>query len=247
VDAVRFGLGLRALRRRRGWTQAQVARRARVSQAAVSRAERGQAWDLTMRTILEIAEALGARASPGLYWQGEALDRLLDAAHAGLVDQVVSLLSSEGWRVVPEATFNHFGERGSVDVLAWHPEHEALLIVEVKSVMPDVQAMLAGVDRKHRIGRRLAAERGWRVRTISRLIVFPEDRTVRRRLAEHASTFDVAYPARTREVRRWIRLPSGPISGLLFLPASQSTTARHRVRSVRGRSRACGPLEGPGS
>ncbi len=196
----------------------------------MSRAERGQAWGLTMRTIVEIAEALGARASPGLYWQGEALDRLLDAAHAGLVDQVVSILSADGWRVVPEATFNHFGERGSIDVLAWHPEHEALLIVEVKPVMPDVQAMLAGVDRKQRIAREVAAERGWRLRSVSRLIVFPEDRTVRRQLDEHASTFDVAYPARTRDVRQWIRSPAGSISGLLFLPASQSTTARHRVR-----------------
>ena len=197
-----------------------------------------------MRTILEIAEALGARASPGLYWQGEALDRLLDAAHAGLVDQVVSLLSAEGWHVIPEATFNNFGERGSVDVLAWHPEHQALLIVEVKSAMPDVQALLAGVDRKQRIGRKLAEERGWRVRSVSRLIVFPDDRTVRRRLGEHASTFDVAYPARTRDVRRWIRLPSGPISGLLFLPASQRTSARHRVRPSRRRSGPTGPLEG---
>lgn len=200
-----------------------------------------------MRTILEIAEALGARASPGLYWQGEALDRLLDAAHAGLVDQVVSLLADAGWHVVPEATFNNFGERGSIDVLAWHPSHETLLIIEVKSAMPDMQALLAGVDRKQRIGRRIAAERGWRVRSVSRLIVFPEDRTVRRRVDAHASTFDVAYPARTREVGQWIRAPLRPISGLLFLPGSQRTTARHRVRPAPGRARTSGPPEGSDS
>ena len=183
-----------------------------------------------MRTLHEIAEALGARASVSLYWQGEGIDRLLDAAHAGLVNQVVSMLVATGWQIIPEATFNNYGERGSIDVLAWHPEHRALLIIEVKSVMPDLQALLSGVDRKQRIARSIAAEHGWRPRSISRVIVFPEDRTVRRRVDDHASTFDVAYPARTRAVRRWMREPQGPIAGLLFLPASRSTTARHRVR-----------------
>jgi len=184
--------------------------------------------------VHRIAEALGARAAVRLSWQGEALDRLLDAAHAGLVDQVVTLLAADGWVVVPEATFNHYGERGSIDVLAWHPAPGALLVVEVKSAMPDMQALLAGVDRKQRIARRAAEERGWTVTSTSRLIVFPEDRTVRRRVLDHAATFDRSYPARTRLVRRWVGNPVGAISGLLFLPPSPGTTARHRVASRRG-------------
>jgi transcriptional regulator with XRE-family HTH domain len=240
MDAVRFGLAIRALRRRRGWTQSQIAARARVSQSAVSRAERCDAWDLPVRTLHRIAEALGARAPVSLFWQGEGLDRLLDAAHAGLVDLVVAILVADGWQVIPEATFNHFGERGAIDVLAWHPEHGAPLIVEVKSVMPDVQALLSGVDRKARIGRVLATERGWRVRSVSRLVVFPDDRTVRRRVTEHANTFDLAYPARTRAVWRWLRRPAEPMGGLLFLTTSQSTTTRHRVR---GAPRRNGPPE----
>ncbi len=229
MDAVRFGLGMRALRRRKGWTQYELAAKAGVSQSAVSRAERGDAWRLTVRTLHRIAEALGARTTMRLAWQGEALDRLLDAAHAGLVDQVMELLAANGWHVVPEATFNHYGERGSIDVLAWHPGHGALLIVEVKSVVPDIQALLSGVDRKQRIAVRLAEERGWHVRCVSRLIVLPEDRTARRRIESHAATFDRAYPARTRAVRRWIAQPIGRIAGLAFLPSSPRTTARHRV------------------
>ena len=147
MDAVRLGSALRALRRHRGWTQATVARRARVSQAAVSRAERGAAMALTGRTLKAIAEALGARYDPRITWQGEGLDRLLDAAHAGLVDQVVAMLRAHGWQVVPEATFNVYGERGSIDILAFHPGSGSLLIVEVKSVVPDMQSLLAGVER----------------------------------------------------------------------------------------------------
>jgi transcriptional regulator with XRE-family HTH domain len=230
MDGVRFGLGIRAIRRHRGWTQAQLAARAGVSQAAVSRVERGDAARATVRTLHRVAEALGARATLGLLWHGEGLDRLLDAAHAGLVDQVIGMLAVAGWEVIPEATFNHFGERGSIDILAWHPGRRALLIVEVKSVVPDIQALLAGVDRKQRAGRRLAEERGWPLRSVSKLIVLPDDRTTRRRVTSHAQTFDRSYPVRTRAVRRWIADPQGAIAGVMFLPSSQSTTPRHRIR-----------------
>jgi transcriptional regulator with XRE-family HTH domain len=233
MDFVRLGIGLRAIRRERSMTQAEVARRARVSQSAVSRAERGDAGLLTGRTLTSIAEAVGARYVPKLLWRGEALDRLLDAAHAGLVDQVMEILVGNGWEVVPEATFNWYGERGSIDVLAFHPEHGALLIVEVKSIVPDMQALLAGVDRKQRIAPELAAARGWQVRSVSRLIVLPAERTARRRVVEHAATLGQAYPSRTRQVRRWLADPRGRLAGVLFLPGSQRTIARHRVSGRR--------------
>lgn len=234
MDWVRLGQGLRAIRHERGWTQTEVARRARVSQSAVSRAERGRAGTLTGETLGRIATALDARYVPRVLWQGEALDRLLDAAHAGLVDQVVALLAEHGWEAIPEATFNHYGERGSIDVLAWHPEHRALLVVEVKSVVPDMQAMLSGVDRKARVAIPVAAARGWVPRVFGRIIVLPDHRTARRRVDEHAATLDRAYPARTRAVRHWITEPTGELSGILFLPSSQRTTRRLRIRPSRG-------------
>ena len=234
MDATRGGLGIRALRGRRGWTQAELGRRARASQSAVSRAERDP-MSLTLVTLWGIGEALGARLSVRLYWQGEELDRLLDAAHAGLVDDVVRMLTAAGWEVVPEATFNRYGERGSIDILAFHPAHGALLIVEVKSVVPDMQAMLAGIDRKGRVAPELARDLGWTVRTTSRLLVLPDDRTARRRLAKHAATIDQVLPARTRAMRRWLRRPTTSTGGVLFLPSTPSTVARVRVRpsSVR--------------
>ena len=231
MNPVTFGNAIRALRRRSGWTQRQLADRARISQTSVSRAERGLARDLTLRTVERIAEALGARASLRIYWQGESLDRLLDAAHAGLVDQVIQVLVAEGWEVFPEVTFAIRGERGSIDVLAFHPGFGAMLLIEVKSVVPDMQAMLAGIDRKVRLAPDIAAGRGWKVRSISRLLVLGEDRTSRRRLAQHAATIDRVMPLRSRAMRRWLRRPIGATGGVLFLPPSQSTTPRHRIRA----------------
>jgi len=228
MDQVRFGLALRALRRRRVWTQEQLAGRAGVSRSAVQRIERGGVDDFTGRTIRRIAVALGARYDQRVLWQGEALDRLLDEDHAALVELVVRWLRAEGWDVVPEATFVLAGQRGSVDVLAFHPSSGSLLIVEVKSVVPDMQAMLSGIDRKSRAATTLARERGWRIGTVSRLLVLPDDRTARRRVDTHAATLDAALPARTRAVRRWARSPSGTIAGILFLPRTQAR-GRHRV------------------
>ena len=73
-----------------------------------------------------IADALGgSRCRCDAFWNGEALDRLLDAAHAASSTASSPILVANGWEVVPEATFNRFGERGSIDVLAWHPGYGA--------------------------------------------------------------------------------------------------------------------------
>src|SRR3954463_10511297 len=146
VDSVRFGRGIRALRIRRGWRQEDLASSVGISQSIVSRVERGFGDRLTGRTLERIGSALGARVVLRLDWNGESLDRLLDAAHACLVEDVVGALDHARWEGVPEATFAVRGERGSVDVLAWHAQTATLLIVEVKLVVPDIQAMLAALD-----------------------------------------------------------------------------------------------------
>jgi transcriptional regulator with XRE-family HTH domain len=231
MDQVRFGLALRGLRRRRAWTQQQLADRAGLSRSAVQRIERGGLDAFTGRTVRKIAVALGARYDQRILWQGERLDRLLDEDNAAIVEQVVRWLRSDGWDVVPEATFVLAGQRGSVDVLAFHAPTGSLLIVEVKSVVPDMQAMLSGLDRKGRAAPILARERSWRVASVSRVLVLPDDRTARRRIATHRATVEAVLPARTRDVRRWARSPNGPIAGILFLPRPVGSS---RNRVVRG-------------
>lgn len=233
MDAVRIGLSLRALRHQRRWLQVDVAKRAGVSQAAVSRAERGQARGLTLRTLERIGEGLGARVMIRIAWHGEELDRLLDAEHAALVEASVQLLRSRRWEVATEVTFSVYGERGAIDILAFHGASRALLMVEVKSVVPDLQAMLAGIDRKGRLAIGLARQRGWSANRVSRLLILGESRTSRRRLVTNAATLDAQLPSRGRPVRAWLAEPTGSIGGILFLSATQRTTPRQRVRRSR--------------
>jgi transcriptional regulator with XRE-family HTH domain len=229
MDPVRLGLSLRALRRRRGWTLKVLAVESGVSSSALQRIERGGADDVTGRALRRVCVTLGARFSQQVLWQGEGLDRLLDQEHARIVDDVVRWLRAEGWVVQVEATFAVGGERGSIDVLAYHEATGTLLVIEAKSVLPDMRGLLAGIDRKARVAPSLARRHGWTVKAVARIVVLPGDSTTRRRAGAHAATLDAALPARTSEVRRWAHDPKGAIAGILFLPRPGRGASRHRV------------------
>lgn len=231
MDAIRLGLGYRALRQRRRLTQEQLGAKARVSRSVVCRIERGHADRVAVHTLVRVAAVLDARIDVRLFWQGEGLDRLLDARHAGLVDLVLEILALGGWEVATEVSFNVYGERGSIDILAYHPATRSLLVIEIKSVVPDMQSMLAAIDRKGRLARDIANERGWQVSSVSRLLVLPNDRTSRRRVEDHAATFRTALPARTTKVRSWLARPEGTVNGVMFVSDVRQAGTRQRVRT----------------
>jgi transcriptional regulator with XRE-family HTH domain len=228
---VRFGRSIRALRTRRGWRQRDLATAARVSRAMIARIERG-ADTVPLRKLETVANALGARAELRLSWNGEALDRLLDRDHARLVEDVAGTLRRAGWDVAAEVTFWIRGERGSVDLLAWHAAVRVALVVEVKSVVPDIQAMLSSLDRKARLAIEIARSRGRSPIAAGKLLVIGEGRTARRRVAAHGMTFSAELPHRAIEVRQWLERPmaEAPLRGLWFVSGAHRMSTRHRVR-----------------
>lgn len=238
MDILRFGRAVRAVRVRRGWRQEDLAREAGVSRSVVGRIERGRRAGLTVVALDAVATALGGSLDLALRWHGVELDRLLDASHARLVELAVRLLRASGWEVAVEVTFSRYGERGSIDVLAFHPRFRVLLVVEVKSVIPDMQALLAGLDRKLRLAPELALARGWHAERAVGLLVAWGTRTNRRRVEAHEASVRALLPSGTRDVRRWIRDPSGPVqSGVLFVPhvdgMDGTGVRRQRVRVRR--------------
>src|SRR6266849_762526 len=113
VDEVAFGRGFKALRVRKKLRQDDLASAAGVSRGAIARIEQGHASVVTVETLEKLARPLGARVVCRLSWQGEGLDRLLDADHAAIVEQVVRILRDVDWQVATEVSFNVYGERGS--------------------------------------------------------------------------------------------------------------------------------------
>ena len=215
MDAVRLGHSFRALRLRRRWRQVDLGARAGVSATEISRIERGHVGSTSVDRLRSVADALEANLDVRLRWNGEGLDRLLDQAHAGLVEEVVRRLQAAGWLAAVEVSFSIRGERGSVDVLGFHQATGMVVVVEVKSVVPDSQATLAGVDRKVRLAPEIARARGWECRGLARLLVVGESTTSRRRIEALGATYRTAFPMGGRDVGRWLRRPVAPIAGLL--------------------------------
>jgi transcriptional regulator with XRE-family HTH domain len=233
MDGRAVGRRFRAIREHLGRTQQEVSRASGVSQGDVSRLERGMAATIKVGTIDRIAVALGASLFLDVRYQGGLGDRLLDRAHAALVDHAVRSLVAE-WEVVVEYAFNHFGDRGSVDILAWHPGTRTLLIIEVKSTFTDLQAMLVSIARKLRVVPDLVRqERGWDPVAVGRVVVVAGTTANRAIVAAHPAIFDVSFPARTRAVRSWLRAPSGPIAGIWFVSGDAVETSRHAGRRRR--------------
>jgi transcriptional regulator with XRE-family HTH domain len=233
VDDIRVGSVIRTLRYRRGWTQAQLARAARVSPAAISRLEHGHLDATTLDVLRRVFGAVDARIGLVPRWRGGDLDRLVDARHAGMVETLVRRLSSlPEWIVEPEVTFSIYGERGSVDIVAWHAGRRAFLIIEVKSAIGDVGGLVRQVDRYRRLARDIARERKWAPAFVGVWVVVADGRTARRRFAEHGTTLRRAFPADGHAMEHWLHGPDRDVSSLSFLPFAHPTKVGRRCRAA---------------
>jgi transcriptional regulator with XRE-family HTH domain len=229
MDDVRAGRLIAAVRIHMALRQDDVGELAHVSQKVISLLERGRFEEVSVRNQRRVCAALGIDSELQLRWRGGLADRLIDRVHAAVVELVTAELLASGWEVVPEFTFNEFGERGSVDILAWHPAHRALLVVEVKSRIQDVQAMLLSMSRKVRLVPTVVArERDWQRRALGIVVAMPDSHTNRAAIAAHPTTFDAAFPARTVATRAWLKTPIGDVAGLWFLPRIPRTTGGGR-------------------
>src|SRR3970040_3074894 len=107
------------------------------------------------------AGALDIRVELVPRWRGGYLDRLPRGRHAAMSEAVTRLLIGSGWEVAPEVSFNHYGERGVIDLVAWRPAARTLLIVELKTEIVDVNELLGVMDRRCRIAPPAGRGGGW--------------------------------------------------------------------------------------
>jgi transcriptional regulator with XRE-family HTH domain len=218
MDDQRVGRIVRALRRRLGWRQLDLAKRAGCSQNLISLIERGHMDRVSLRTLRGVLGAVDAWAVIELRWRGAALDRLLDEGHAFLIGAVAECLRTSGWLVELDVTYSEFGERGSIDILAFHPTARILLVIEAKTDVPSAEGTIRKLDEKQRLAASIAGKRfGWHTRTVARLLVMPESSTLRARVMRHRAVFAEAFPVRNVAVKAWLASPVGTISGLWFL------------------------------
>ncbi len=159
-SAQRCGTGLRERRQAAGLTQAEAARRARISQPRWSELERGLGADATLETWARAASAVGEQLVCFLERApGSGLPR--DIEHVRRQNEIVRRAIGGDWTVAPEMPLS-IGRGGRVvDILLTRPRRREASVVEVWDWLADVGAALRSLDEK------VAAVRGrlpgWRV------------------------------------------------------------------------------------
>jgi transcriptional regulator with XRE-family HTH domain len=246
MEDQRFGAAIRATRVRRRMTQRQLAHAAGASDGSVSRLERGLCSSMALATIRAIAKVLDVRVELLPRSRAADLERVVAGAHAALADAVVAWIASrEGWIVRPEVGFSNWGERGVIDLLAWHAGRRTLLVIELKTELVDINALLGTLDRYVRNAPAAVVPFGWQPLVVARLLIVGESDFNRRRVREHGSLLAAALPDRVATVRRWLGDPTAELAGLMFFANRHpgSTNAKLvTVRRVRGRNRPPNPV-----
>ena len=149
-------------------------------------------------------------------------------------EAVAGLLAGfDGWVFEPEVSFSIYGERGIIDILAWHPARRVLLVIELKTEIVDVSGLLGSMDQRRRLAWRIARDRGWDPKVVSMWVVVADTRTNRRALAAHAGVLRAKFPMDGRSMRRWLRDPSERVDALGFLPHRHGMAVRRTLAPIR--------------
>jgi transcriptional regulator with XRE-family HTH domain len=235
MDDVALGTACRAVRIRKRLTQAQLAEAAHVKRRDVSFLERGMVDRLPLSAMRRMAAILEMRLEIKPHFRGPELDRLVNAAHAALQSAVLRRFDAlPGWVAVPEVTYSIYGERGAVDILAWHAATRTLLIVELKTVLVDAAEIVRKMDERIRLAPAVGGRRGWRPLAVASWLVFTDTRTNRSHLARQRAILERFARLDGRRMRTWLREPRGPVAALSFWEERTAMVARRIGRPRDG-------------
>ncbi len=167
-----------------------------------------------------------------------------------------------GWQWAAETSFSAWGERGVIDLLAWHAGRCCLLVIELKTELVDPAALLAQVGRYRRVAPAVARERGWGTESPKTLrnsvapnrvvssarsvasgravgsgdvacwVVVADTSSNRARLARHRALLRGTFPVDGRKMAGWVADPREPVMGLSFLREMHGRTGT-RLGPVR--------------
>jgi transcriptional regulator with XRE-family HTH domain len=243
MSDARLGTAIRLIRQRRDWTQDELGERAGVSKSTISRLERGHPDELSVATIRRVAGAIDMRVDLIGRWRAGDLDRLLNWRHSALHEEVARWFGDDlpVWILAPEVSFSIYGERGVIDILAWHPGRRALLVIELKTDISDVNELAGTADRKRRLAAQVARERGWDPVSVSLWVIVAPSRTSRRRIDDHRAMLRAAFPVDGRGIGSWLRDPAGSVAALSMWSHSRGVKPGTGLRPVRRVQRRSGP------
>ena len=258
VGDQQVGATFRAARIRSGKRQEDVATGAGVHRSCVSSVERGHLGDVKLRQLRAIATDLEIQLRLVASWHGAEGVRIVNERHSRMHELVAERLAvlSE-WEFASEVSFSEWGERGVVDILAWHSLTRTLLIIELKTEIPDPAGLVAQVDRYRRLGPAIGRTRGWHPLRVATWVFVAESDLNRRQVARHNVMLRNAFPLDGHFVRRWLRDPSagsdrstrhvdgGSSAARALADERPGDAGRARAGSIAVASRVDGPVTVP--
>jgi transcriptional regulator with XRE-family HTH domain len=209
-----IALSVANLRETLGWTQAELGRRARFSQSFVSRVERALRPDLTFADATRLFEAMGARLTVGVsapFLADRELQR--DPAHARCTSYVAARLERDGWLTANEVEVGGDRSRGWIDILAYHPGHRLLLVIEIKTEIRDLGAIertLGWYEREAWVG---ARRLGWQPRKVVGCLFLLATEMNEARISDNQAAFSAGFQIRATELRRIMSNDAPPPNG----------------------------------
>jgi hypothetical protein len=178
-------------------------------------------------------------------WRGTQIDRVRDERHALLQAAWKGRLEAWRWQTWAEVSYSQYGERGRIDLVVWEPVRRTLVVIEVKSEIVDVQALLGSLDARVRLGPSVAASLG--LSRPARVIpmVLAADTTANRQRIVRFETLFSRLDLRGREAVTWLRrghvdggrAPTGLLVFSDLRPAQglhAKSVGSHRVRHPGG-------------
>jgi transcriptional regulator with XRE-family HTH domain len=189
MRTIAMGRLLRMLRLRKGWRQVDVAAKARLSPSAIGRHERG--WCGSVAALERHAAVFDMRVDVRLIGRGGDLARLADEEHAAIIESLAAWSREHGFVTEAEASFSEWGERGRIDLLAFDPRTGTLVIVEVKTLLVDLQDLFGALGVKTRLSSTIAKRRGWHPRRTVTVLAVADTSANRTSVSRHRTLFDV--------------------------------------------------------
>jgi transcriptional regulator with XRE-family HTH domain len=177
-----------------GWSLDELAARARVSKGMVVLIEHGRAnatLDLAGKVLSALDVTVDLRiTSPHVE------TRQRDAAHARCAAYVARRLGGTGWLVRREVEIVGRRSHGWIDILAFHPETRALLVIEVKTEIHDLGRIERTLGWYAREARSVASGLGWRPASLRTVLLVLATAANDERLGENRDALAQTFPVR---------------------------------------------------
>jgi transcriptional regulator with XRE-family HTH domain len=160
-NSVTLGAAIHQERRRRHLSLRDLARAAGVGLGTAQAAEAGVVC--TLETYVRLADALRLKACFALEdpRRREPATRPVDPVHAAMGEAEAAHLRARGFNVGMDEPFQHYQFSGRADVVAWSVESRALLHIENKTQIPDLQSCFGSFNAKRAyLGAEFAARCG---------------------------------------------------------------------------------------